>query len=176
MKHSTKIIAATVLLSVALFTNSFAQEVNAIAMMQPSYTNHTFTVEENKSSKTAIADNPVITAKFSTLFPTATNQKYTPGTDNVWVSFLHNGQKANASFTPKGKLNYIITNCAMENLPGAFSKTITNQYAAYHLFNAIEITAHGTVAYQAILEDSKGYITLKYTAEGVEEMQQVKKK
>lgn len=176
MKHSTKIIAATVLLSVALLTNSYAQEATTIAMVQPSYTNNTFNVEDNKSIKTDFAANPVITAKFSTLFPTATSQKWTSGADNVWVSFLHDGQKASASFTPKGKLNYIITNCAMENLPAAFSKTITNQYAAYHLFNAIKIAAHGNVAYQAILEDSYGYITLKYTSEGIEEIQQVKKK
>ena len=63
----------------------------------------------------------------------------------------------------------------MENLPAAFSKTITNKYASYHLFNAIEIAAYGTVAYQAILENSKDFITLKYTSEGVEEIQQVKK-
>ena len=63
----------------------------------------------------------------------------------------------------------------MENLPAAFSKTITSNYASYHLFNAIEIAAYSTVAYQAILENSKDFITLKYTSEGIEEIQQVKK-
>lgn len=175
MTHSSKIITATILLTVSLVTNSFAQEATTIAFMQPSYTSNTLDVKENKSIETNFEANPVITTKFSTLFPTATNQQWTPGADNVWVSFLNNGQKANASFTPKGKLKYIITNYAMENLPGAFSKTITNEYASYHLLKAIEIKAHGAVAYQAILEDSKGYITLKYTSEGVEEIQQVKK-
>ncbi len=63
----------------------------------------------------------------------------------------------------------------MEHLPIAFSKSIKKDYASYHLFYAKEITAHGTVAYQAILEDSKGYVTLKYTSGGVKEIQQVKK-
>ena len=75
----------------------------------------------------------------------------------------------------KGKLNYLIIDIPMENLPGAFSKKITNEYASYQLLNAVEITAHGIVAYQVILEDCKGYVTLRYTSEGVEIMQQVKK-
>ena len=105
----------------------------------------------------------------------ATNLKRANTRDNCWVSFLNNSRKAKASFSPKGILNYIITDCAMENLPEAFSKKIMNKYASYHLFNAIEIAAYSTVAYQAVLENSKGYITLKYTPDGVEEIQQVKK-
>ena len=91
------------------------------------------------------------------------------------VSFLIKGRKGNAGFTAKAELNYVITDCNVEQLPVAFSKTIKIDYAFYHLFNAKKIAAYKTVAYQEILEDSKGFITLKYTSEGVKEVQQVKK-
>ncbi|MEO6232365.1 MAG: hypothetical protein ABJB11_23545 [Ferruginibacter sp.] len=175
MTHSTKSFAAIFLLVIILSVNSFAQGTYASASVEPSYTNNTITVEENNSAATAVATNPAINAKFSALFPNATNLKWTASADNFWVSFLNNGRKGNASFTAKGKMNYSITDCGMEQLPGAFSKAINKEYPSYHLFNAIEITAHNTVAYQAILENAQGYITLKYTADGVEEIQQVKK-
>ncbi len=175
MKHSAKFFASAMLLTATLFTNAYAQEATSIAAVQSSYTLNTLNAEENTSTKVDPVANAAVSAKFATLFPTATEQKWSTSADNCWVSFLNNGRKAKASFTKEGKLNYIISDCAMEHLPGAFSKTISNKYASYRLFNAIEIKAHETVAYQAVLEDSKGFITLKYTSEGVEELQQVKK-
>ena len=175
MTHSTNIFAATILLTFSICTNSFAQEVTAVAANQLSYTKNSFNAKENSSTKTDFKANPAITIKFSTLFPTATNQKWSAAANNYWVSFLNNGRRANASLTKKGKLNYVIIDIAMENLPGAFSKKITNEYTSYQLLNAVEITVHGIVAYQVILEDCKGYVTLRYTSEGVEIMQQVKK-
>ena len=175
MTHSTKFIALIILLTVAFFTNINAQDANAIAGIRPSYINNAFSGEENISNKKNVAASPVVLAEFATLFPTATMQNWTASADNCWISFLQNGRKAKASLTQKGKVNYIITDCAMENLPDALSKAITSQYASYRLFNAIEIEAHGTVAYQAILENSKNFITLKCTSEGIDEIQQVKK-
>jgi hypothetical protein len=170
-----KMITATILFTIASITNSFAQEAPAIDTLQPSY-EHNDLNEKEKNSHLDVAVNPVVTSKFSTLFPDATSEVWTAGTDNFRVSFLNNNRKANASFTLKGKLNYLITVCALEHLPEAFSKKITNDYATYHLFDAIEITAHNTVAYQAVLTDSKGYITLRYTSEGIEEIQRLNNK
>ena len=175
MTASTKIIAVTFLLSIGLSSASFAQQSFASYSVKLSDANTTAVVNENSNVKTVDVADPLIASKFSSLFPNATNLKWVNSADNYWVSFLNNNRKAKASFTPKGILNYIITDCAMTNLPAVFSKTITNNYASYHLFNAIEIAAYNTVAYQAILENSTGYITLKYTSEGVEEIQQVKK-
>lgn len=175
MKHSAKLFALTMLITGTLFSNAYAQDATAIATVQTSGPNNNFDAKENNTIKTDLEANPVVAAKFSALFPTASTQKWSAGTDNYWVSFLNNGRKVKASFTQAGKLNYAITDCAIQHLPATFSKTITDIYSSYQLFNAIEITAHGTVAYQAILEDSKGYVTLKYTSDGVEEIQQVKK-
>ena len=175
MTASTKIIALTFLLAIGLSSASFAQQSYASNSVKITDENTTTIVDENSNAKTDDVADPLIVSKFSSLFPNATNLKWVNSGDNYWVSFLNNSRKAKASFTPKGILNYIITDCAMENLPEAFSKKIMNKYASYHLFNAIEIAAYSTVAYQAVLENSKGYITLKYTPDGVEEIQQVKK-
>ena len=175
MKHSIKLSALTMLITLTLFNNAYAQNSMAIATVQTSGPNNNYGVKSDNNIKKDFEANPVLTAKFYTLFPTATSQKWTGGADNSWVSFINNGRKVKASFTLDGKLNYAITDCTMQHLPTAFRKAITNFYASYQLFNAIEIMAYNTVAFQAILEDSKGYITLKYTTEGVEEIQQVKK-
>ena len=175
MTVSTKIIAVTFLLAIGLSSASFAQQSYASNSVKLTDANTADIVDENSNAKTGDVADALIVSKFSSLFPNATNLKWANSADNCWVSFLNNSRKAKASFTLKGMLNYIITDCAMENLPAAFSKTITNNYASYHLFNAIEIAAYGTVAHQAILENSTGFITLKYTPDGVEEIQQVKK-
>ncbi len=175
MTHSAKIITVTILLTVTLSTNTFAQQSNTDASTEAAYAKNTIVIETGNAGNTTLEANPKTEASFSNLFPNATKQQWVSSADNYWVSFVNNGRKAMASFTPKGKVNYIITECIMEHLPVAFSKSIIKDYAAYHLFNAKEISAHGTVAYEAILEDSKGYITLKYTSDGIEEIQQVKK-
>ena len=175
MTAFTKIIAVTFLLAIGFSSSSFAQQSYAGNSVKLADANTTAIVDENSNAKTVYLADALIVSKFSSLFPNATNLKWANSSDNYWVSFLNNSRKAKASFSPKGILNYIITDCAMENLPAAFSKTITSNYASYHLFNAIEIAAYRTVAYQAILENSTGFITLKYTSEGVEEIQQLKK-
>ena len=175
MINSAKIIAASVLIAATFSTNSFAQQAYASTTKLQSNERNAIDPLVNNSIKSNDATNAAITAKFAALFPNSSNQVWSSTGDNSWVSFLNEGRKANASFTSKGKMSYIITDCTMENLPFAFSKTIKNEYASYSLFNAIEIKAHGAVVYQAILEDSKGFITLKYTSDGVEQIQQVKK-
>lgn len=176
MKNSIKAIAATALIIVLSSGNSYAQEVSSVsAPGKTAYASTTAATAEKNNHISAAVVNPITAAKFSTLFPAATNQKWTGKDNNVWVSFLNNGRKATASFTPKGKMNYVITDCAMEQLPESFRKTISKEYASYSLYNAIEIKAYDAVAYQVVLENASTYITLKFTSEGVEEIQQLKK-
>jgi hypothetical protein len=63
----------------------------------------------------------------------------------------------------------------MENLPAFFSKTIKKEYACYNLLKGTEIHAYGTVVYQAVIENSTDFKTLKYTVNGIEEIGQMKK-
>ena len=174
MTALNKFIAVTFLIAIGLPSTLFAQQSYVSNSVKLKDANTVTIVDENSNAKIVVAD-ALIVSKFYSLYPNATNLKWANNADNYWVSFLNNSRKAKASFSQKGILNYTITDCAMENLPAAFSKSITNNYVSHHLFNAIEITAYGTVAYQAILENSKDFITLKYTSEGVEETQQLKK-
>lgn len=167
MKRSVKTNAAALLLSLGIYTLSFAQGVGAV---NPTQT-ETITVNAGENN---IGENNA-KASFSTLFPNASQQKWTSSEGNSFVSFLNDGRKATASFTAKGKMNYVITDCRINDLPAAFSKNIQKDYAAYQLFHAIEIKAHGETAYQAVLENAAGFVTLKFTADGMEEIQQVKK-
>ncbi len=167
MKRSVKTNAATLLLSLGIYTLSFAQGVGAV---NPAQTE----VSSLNAAENNIGENNA-KASFSTMFPNASQQKWSSAEENSFVSFLNAGRKATASFTTRGKMNYVITDCGMNDLPAAFSKNIKKDYASYQLFHAIEIKAHGETAYQAVLENAAGFVTLKFTADGIEEIQQVKK-
>lgn len=175
MTHSAKIIAVSLFLTVSLSMHTFAQQSYTDAAAEPAYAKNTMEAEPDHGTNTGLSANPTTEARFSALFPNASNLLWSGGEGNSWVSFVNNGRKAKASFTAKGKMNYIITDCAMQHLPAAFGKTISKDYPGYSLFHAIEIKAHGAVVYQAILENSTDFTTLRYTPDGVEEIQQIKK-
>ena len=167
MKQSIKSIPAIIFFSLVLFTQSFAQDMIAVNKGQ----------SENSSHSSGESASKEITAarSFSALFPNATEQKWVGTTENSFVYFLNNGRKARASFNDKGAMNYVITNCSMEDLPADLSKSIKTSYAAYKIFDAIEIKAYGETAYQVVMENAASFLTLKYTVDGVEEIKLIKK-
>lgn len=166
MKQLIKPIAVFLII-LSTGTQAFAQDMAAVS---PAQTNNILTTTvESKGAENAAKTN------FSTLFPNASQQKWSIAAGNNFVSFLNNGRKATASFTAKGNMNYVITNCELNNLPEDFSKSIKSNYADYKLFHAIEIKAYGETAYQAVMESATNFITLKFTNDGVEEIQTVKK-
>ncbi len=175
MTTTTKSIAVTCLLALGLSANSFAQQMYASNTIKTQEANNIIIANENSSKKIDDVADPLIVNKFSILFPNATNMKWVSSVDNVLVTFLNNGRKANACFTAKGELNYVITDCSMEQLPADFSKSIKMDYTSYHLFNAKEITTNNSTVYQAVLENAKGFITIKYSTDGIEVIQQVRK-
>jgi hypothetical protein len=174
MTQSLKTLAAAFTLIVGIFGYSEAQNMYASNQPANNIIAATINTEEN-SLPVTIADHPTTASSFTNLFPAATESKWSSNGSYYLVNFVNDGRKAKASFTKKGKMNYLITDCDMSHLPAKFSKTIKKQYAGYQLFNAIEIKAHGSTAYQAILQNAEKFITLKYTADGVELVNQVKK-
>lgn len=168
MKNLIGSIFATATIFLSLVTNCSAQELANNAKGSTVNTNST-------ESKNTDVTNQVVANSFSTLFPAATSQRWTTKDNNTFVSFLNNGKKANASFSLKGKLNYVITECELEHLPASFIKEIKKDYASYKLYNAIEVKAHDAVSYQAVLVNELDFITLKFTDGGVEKIQQLKK-
>ncbi len=169
-----KLIAATCCFVAGFPSLSQAQEMNANTLVQPAIATTRGTLSDN-DTENSLAENTAIKTLFSMLFPLATAPQWSQNGANNFVSFLNNGRKASACFSPKGKLNYTITACDADQLPKDFRKKISKSYKSYHLFHATQITAYGETAYQAIMENTTGFITLKYTSEGVEEIQQVKK-
>ncbi|RXK61855.1 hypothetical protein ESA94_02230 [Lacibacter luteus] len=175
MKQSNRIIASVILFTAVTTGTITAQQSTINTSADAAFVKNNLPSSTNMVTSTVPAANPKIEARFAALFPNASDLQWVAGADNYWVSFLNNGRKASACFTPKGKMNYAITVCDMAHMPEAFSKAIQKEYAAYSLLRAIEIKAHDAVAYQAILEDANGYVTLKYTADGIEKIQQVVK-
>ena len=174
MTHSIRLIAA-ILLTGLLSNHSYAQEMYAGMSVKRTQPNMTLPPEEEKSAKMIDVINPVVIAKFSALFPNATSPKWGTSATDIWISFVNNGRKSNACFTALGKMNYVITDCSIGQLPAAFRKAIAQEYASYNLFHAIEINTKHNVIYQAIIENSKGFIKLKYSESGLETIQQVNK-
>lgn len=166
MKPSNKTRIVFLFIGLSLSTLSFAQGVASVKVTLPE--SATYVKAEPESAEDA-------KASFSSLFPDASEQKWSSADGSSFVSFLHNGRKATASFSPKGYLNYVITTCSFDNLPSAFAKNIKSDYAGYELFHAIEIKAYGETAFQAVLENDRQFVTLKYTADGIEKLKEVKK-
>ena len=169
MKQSIKIFIASLIVSLGMFTMAFGQNMYVANPAKNTTQGIALPAEENSKPIHMAEEN------FSTLFPNATQQKWSSVGANSYISFDNNGRKANASFNAKGEMNYVITSCTTNQLPAAFSKTIKNDYAAYTLLHAKEIKAHGETAYQAVIESAQQFITLKYTTDGTEEIQIVKK-
>jgi hypothetical protein len=113
--------------------------------------------------------------KVASAFPNATDHQWTKLADGFSVSFLNNGQKTRACYSEKGNLNYLVKTCNLSQLPEVLSNRISKKYAGYTLFSATEIQAYNTVAHQAVLENASGYVVLKATTEGVEEVQKLNK-
>lgn len=173
MKDLLKAIAATTLITVLSYGNSYGQKIYDNTSLTIAYSSKSHTTDEKTAKTGSMVTNPLIAAKFATSFPAASNQQWTDNDKVFWVSFLNNGCKARASFNTKGKMNYLITDCAMEQLPEPFRKTINRKFALYTLYHAIKINAYDAVAYQVVLENTSTYITLKFTSEGVEEVQKI---
>lgn len=175
MTQTIKTFSATMFLSLGITALSFAQISYASNQIKVSEAISTAveTVETNNPKVVVISKH--VEAKFLNLFPKATSQKWTAAAENYFVSFLNDGRKANASISAKGNLNYVITVCSLDQLPEAFTKNIKANYAGFQLFHATEIFAHNKTAYQAVIESATSFITLKYTADGVEEIQHMKK-
>lgn len=166
MKPSNK--TSIIFLSIGLLFTTFsnAQGIGNVKMGQ-SETDHYM------NSELEPAENAK--ASFSTLFPNASQQKWSNSDGSSIVTFVNNGRKATASFSAKGTLNYVISTCSANDLPSTFSKNIRTNYAEYQLFHAIEIKAYGETAYQAILENDDEFVTLKFTTDGVEQLMLTKK-
>ncbi len=170
MKQSLRTIALLLLVNCTV-NALWAQDAlyasnNNLNVPQQSVRLHNFSRE---------AANIKISASFNRQFPTAEQVKWISGEQTSEVHFVVNGRKTKAVFTPNGCLRYALTTCTAEQLPKQLQQLIQKQYTGFVVLNAVEINAHDAVAYQVILENKTGYVTLKSTADAVEELERITK-
>lgn len=132
-------------------------------------------VSEDHSVAASTVPNTAAMNLFSRLFPDAREIKWSPLAKGQAVFFQNQGQKVQAGFDTKGRLNYVLTTLTKEQLPAELLKAIHSGYNSYELISAKEIKAHGEIASYAILESSTDFVTLKFTKDGVELEQRVRK-
>lgn len=173
MSHSMKTIATLAIFGAILTTNSFAQQ--SFNAAEPVYAKNTLELPAMDAGAANSVLNAKTEARLMELYPQASEVVWSKMQDNYYVSFLNQGRKAKASFSAKGKMNYCITECSAQQLPADLLSTIRKEYTGYTVFNSVEINAHNTTAYQAIIENNVGFITLRYSSNTVEEVEQVKK-
>ena len=167
MKRFTPTLLTAILLLLA--PSVFAQEIAAHSINASLPLAAGVTSNVNTTTTTALAHpDAKLTGTLARHFPQATQQQWWQHGDGFYVQFLNNGQKARAVLNKKAALQYAITDCSLDQLPQLLRKTMADEYEGYTLKHAIAINAHSTVAYQAVLENEQGYITLKATGDQVE--------
>ena len=165
--------------AVAAVTENFASPVTApFASNANNAAPEVHAVPETKAAAVRTVSNvPTAAAKnlFTELFPDAREVKWSSLAAGQVVCFLNKGHKVMAGFDPRGRLTYIITTLSGEQLPIEFGQVLSSDYGSFRLLSAKEVKAHGETAYYATLEGANEYVTLKYTRDGMEVEQLVKK-
>lgn len=165
----------TFLLYIAGGGFAFAQSTFNTSLVQ-----NTGGIEEagiNKSTgsvSTAVPPATILT-RFNAIYPSAAGAVWYCTEQFNYVSFLNAGHRISVSFAPDGKPNYSIAECEMSQLPENFKKVIKREYKDARTLNTKRIEAYGKTAFWAVLENLNEFVVLKYTNDGVEELQHVKK-
>ncbi len=166
--------------AIVAVTENFASPVTAPFASNANYSApEVHPVPETKAAAAVrpVSNVPTAAAKnlFTELFPDAREIKWSSLAAGQVVCFLNKGHKVMAGFDPRGRLTYIITTLYGEQLPIDFSRILSRDYGSFRLLSAKEVKAHGETAYYATLEGANEFVTLKYTRDGMEVEQLVKK-
>ncbi|MDQ3550028.1 MAG: hypothetical protein M3413_00705, partial [Bacteroidota bacterium] len=119
MKNLQPILVLIALISLISQT-SYSQHVaanNRKSSADITY-NHLEEAKNPGGTETKLASsNSGLMAKFSKMFAGANNRQWKTIGDYYHVSFINNGRKARAVSTSKGKVNYLLTDFSLEQLP-----------------------------------------------------------
>ncbi|MEO7049551.1 MAG: hypothetical protein ABI091_29885, partial [Ferruginibacter sp.] len=176
-----KTIAATLLLTTLFNQHSMAQDITAASANDITVAKNEMAPVKYAALNTTVvmdiskAGNIRLSEKFTAMFPTALNQQWSNDNNGYWVSFNEEGRKKRAGFDNKLQLNYVITDCNLDQLSNEFRQFISKNYTEYQLLNAIEINAFGEQIQEAILQNDSTFITLKSTKDGIEEIKKINK-
>lgn len=165
----------TILLYMAGGGFAFAQSAFNTTLVQNAGRTEQPGVNSSVNSVSTVVPASAILARFNSIYPSAEGAIWYCTEQFNYASFLNAGHRINVSFAPDGKLNYSIAACEMSQLPESFKKIIKREYKDAQILNTKRIEAYGRTAFWAVLENLSQFVVLKYTNDGVEEVQRVKK-
>lgn len=99
------------------------------------------------------SDYPRATKSFTLLFPSASETSWIKEDNTLFAYFLNKGNKASATFSTRGTMNYSITLLDAASLPKNVKRKIKAMYTGYSIFCAKEIISDELTLYEVILEN-----------------------
>jgi hypothetical protein len=118
---------------------------------------------------------PKVARKFFLLFPEAVNASWIKETGFLYVSFVNLGNKASASFSSKGSLNYCISYIAESDFPADLHQKIKGTYPADEIFSIKEIMTEQVTLHEIVLQNSEYFTVVSLSASGITEVKKIKK-
>jgi hypothetical protein len=127
------------------------------------------------SSEVLEQSYPKVARKFFLLFPDAVNPSWIKETGFLYVSFLNNGNKATASFNPKGSMNYCISYIQEANFPADLLQKVKGSYPADEIFSIKEIMTEEMTMHEIVLQNTQHYTVISVSPNGISEIRKIKK-
>ncbi|MGZ8541821.1 MAG: hypothetical protein ACXWV6_14295 [Chitinophagaceae bacterium] len=120
-------------------------------------------------------DYPGVAGRFAVVFPLAGNQVWIKEAGSLYVSFIWEGKKVSAVFTPGGAMSYSIAFIRSADIPAGIAEKIKSGYSGYSIANTKEITVDSNTIYQVLLETLFEYVIVRISNDEMEETERVKK-
>lgn len=118
---------------------------------------------------------PKVARKFFLLFPDAVNPSWIKETGFLYVSFVNDENKATASFSPKGSMNYCISYIPESAFPADLLQKVKGSYPADEIFSIKEIMTEEMTMHEIVLQDSEHFTVISLTPNGISEIRKIKK-
>jgi len=118
---------------------------------------------------------PKVARKFFLFFPEAVNPSWIKETGFLYVSFVKNGNKATASFSPRGSMNYCISYIKEADFPADLLQKVKGSYPAEEIFSIKEIMTEEMTMHEIVLQDTQHFTVISLTSNGVSEIRKIKR-
>ena len=116
-----------------------------------------------------------VARKFFLLFPDAVNPSWIKETGFLYVTFVNNGNKATASFSPKGSMNYCISYIPESAFPADLLQKVKGSYPADEIFSIKEIMTEEITMHEIVLQNSQHFTVVSLTPNGISEIRKIKR-
>lgn len=127
------------------------------------------------SSEVLEQSYPKVARKFFLLFPDAVNPSWIKETEFLYVTFVNNGNKATASFSPKGSMNYCISYIPESAFSADLLQKVKGSYPADEIFSIKEIMTEEMTMHEIVLQNSEHFTVISLTPNGISEIRKIKK-